>query len=327
MAEGLELYVLVRPADSDGIVTVTTALRNIRPGAGVGGRDALSWFQPEIVADVQAPAFVDRGAMRHVQGDTDLETAALLYRNNRAFAAGHGCAANWSHLSADGRRAGQVRSSFVPRVELQRAKPNRLPGLNFGMEFLSEASDAEVVGSLDGLVEAYRGWIEERRYEVVASENLPDELASVAERHLQQAKLAADRIAAGITVLRKDPDAMTAFCLMNEAMVAQRRRQVWVRSGAHGAMAEDEHHWRPFQLAFILLNLAGLSDPNHPDREVADLLWFPTGGGKTEAYLGLIAYTVLFRRLQSRRTHEAFPRSCGTPSGYSLSSSSSVRRR
>ncbi len=166
------------------------------------------------------------------------------------------------------------------------------------MEFLSEASDAEVVGSLDGLVEAYRGWIEERRYEVVASENLPDELASVAERHLQQAKLAADRIAAGITVLRKDPDAMTAFCLMNEAMVAQRRRQVWVRSGAHGAMAEDEHHWRPFQLAFILLNLAGLSDPNHPtarwpifcgSRQVAE----------PEAYLGLIAYTVLFRRLKS----------------------------
>ncbi len=61
--------------------------------------------------------------------------------------------------------------------------------------------------------------------------------------------------------------------------------------------------WRPFQLAFILLNLPSLTDLHHPDRSqspnaTVDLLWFPTGGGKTEAYLGLSTYTFGIRRLQ-----------------------------
>src|SRR5438445_205039 len=61
--------------------------------------------------------------------------------------------------------------------------------------------------------------------------------------------------------------------------------------------------WRPFQLAFVLLNLPALTDPGHPERRAdhtatVDLLFFPTGGGKTEAYLGLTAFTFAIRRLQ-----------------------------
>ena len=66
------------------------------------------------------------------------------------------------------------------------------------------------------------------------------------------------------------------------------------------------HSWRPFQLAFVLLNLPSLADPTHPERAdgstaLADLLFFPTGGGKTEAYLGLTAFTLAIRRLQGDR--------------------------
>jgi hypothetical protein len=61
--------------------------------------------------------------------------------------------------------------------------------------------------------------------------------------------------------------------------------------------------WRPFQLAFLLLSIPSLADPTHPDRvqpieAYADLLWFPTGGGKTEAYLGVAAFTMAIRRMQ-----------------------------
>ena len=82
---------------------------------------------------------------------------------------------------------------------------------------------------------------------------------------------------------------------MNEA-VARANRQ---RSAGYGRDPTNQKapKWRPFQLAFILLNLSGLHDPLHADRETVDLLFFPTGGGKTEAYLGLAAWTIAHRRL------------------------------
>ena len=57
--------------------------------------------------------------------------------------------------------------------------------------------------------------------------------------------------------------------------------------------------WRAFQLAFLLLNLPGIANPADPEREIVDLLFFPTGGGKTEAYLGLAAFTMVLRRLRN----------------------------
>ena len=93
-----------------------------------------------------------------------------------------------------------------------------------------------------------------------------------------------------------------AFKLANSAMLQQRSRTVWLKAGkpGDGPSESDEHEWRPFQLAFILICLPGIAGDRTPERELADLLWFPTGGGKTEAYLGLIAFTIFLRRLRPR---------------------------
>ena len=98
---------------------------------------------------------------------------------------------------------------------------------------------------------------------------------------------------------------------MNRAMWLQRTHSLYseqVRRGGQPDFDKDidvpaNRTWYPFQLAFILLNLPGISKFDHPDRSdeqtaLADLLFFPTGGGKTEAYLGLTAYTMGLRRLQ-----------------------------
>jgi hypothetical protein len=85
---------------------------------------------------------------------------------------------------------------------------------------------------------------------------------------------------------------------MNAAMeTANRRREAINQKISPDAVKEPK--WRPFQLAFVLLNLVGMTEKENPEREIVDLLFFPTGGGKTEAYLGLAAYAIALRRMRS----------------------------
>src|SRR5206468_10994393 len=100
--------------------------------------------------------------------------------------------------------------------------------------------------------------------------------------------IAAQRIERGIAVLAHDADALDAFRMANRAVAHALRKRLKV----------EMPRWRTFQLAFLLLNLPGLADHRDPNRETVDLLFFPTGGGKTEAYLGLAAFAMVLRRLR-----------------------------
>ena len=92
---------------------------------------------------------------------------------------------------------------------------------------------------------------------------------------------------------------MIAFRVANHAMAKAARRRQGVMNGiAESALKLAE--WRPFQLAFLLMNLPGIAQPQSDDRQTVDLLFFPTGGGKTEAYLGLAAFTLVLRRLRNK---------------------------
>lgn len=169
---------------------------------------------------------------------------------------------------------------------------------------LSNASDEELAHNLGQLVTEYREWIDRLSESVQHDEaDVDDGLKVVAGEHVERARTAAARMQNGIDLIVTDSDAGRAFRLANAAMQMQRARQDWVRGGAVGAVGDGaEQSWRPFQIAYVLLNLPGLADADHEDRDIADLLWFPTGGGKTEAYLGLVAFTIFHRRLKDPGT-------------------------
>ncbi len=124
----------------------------------------------------------------------------------------------------------------------------------------------------------------------------PPRRKETGEELLRLAGIAADRIERGIALLA-DPQCLDAFKTANRTMAKAAKQRVGVMQQADPATIRPE--WRPFQLAFILMNLPGIADPTDADREVVDLLFFPTGGGKTEAYLGLAAFTLVLRRLKN----------------------------
>lgn len=284
---GLELHVFVR-REHAGTVPVTVALVNAFDAPVKGRRDHLCWFQPSIRLEVRSGAFLDRNLARGHGTDAEAGSYALLYRHVKDLAVGHGCSVEWD---PGAETVDTVTTTFVPQHAVALAQPGGSAGRPIRM---TELAAKEGVESLEAMIAGYREWIADRRRE---ADTLDGELAEAAARHLREAEEAADRMTAGVSLLLEDPEAAEAFALMNEAMRLQRHRQDVVRKGAEAAAATDQR-WRPFQMAFILMNLPDLTDPGSDGRDVVDLLWFPTGGGKTEAYLGLIAYAIFLRRLR-----------------------------
>ncbi|MFD4252518.1 helicase-related protein [Amycolatopsis thermoflava] len=305
--DGLQLFVRVRPADEQGRVAVTAALLNVKKAGRGADRDSLAFYQPRLIATgpSRTTPFVERPVAGSPDGDEELESYRLLYRHSPTYAVGHGCAVQWdaatsSINSVEGPAgAAAVRTTFVPRYDLRLADSNpAIDSTRLGMSYLASASAADVIDALRGLTGGYREWIEARRAE---TELLSDPgLRRVANDHLALCDEACDRMLAGIAALA-DQDVMEAFRLANRAMAMQRARTEWLKSAERATSEPDESVgvWRPFQIAFLLLSLSGVVDHTSPDRGVADVLWFPTGGGKTEAYLGLIAFTVFLRRIRN----------------------------
>ena len=283
VAQGLRVRMIHRKA-ARGARPITVALINDVEAPARGKRDGHAWYQVEMAIRC-AEGFHDRpGQASSGLDDEDVRSNELLFRNVRNLATGHGCAAAW----VDSDVVTEVRTTFLPTHEVHRAD-TAVAGVSLPMTAFTEDLETD---RLHGLVAAYRTWIDQRQGEAAG---LKGSLRAQADEHLRLAREASDRMDAGIQLLDSNPDARRAFTLMNRAMKQQRDKQEFIRTGKVPA----QQSWRPFQMAFILMNLPGLTDPASEDRGLADLLWFPTGGGKTEAYLGLIGYAILHRRIKN----------------------------
>jgi hypothetical protein len=257
--------------------------------------DEVAAFQVELEVR-SSVALLPRPDLKGARaGKWDDRVNALHYADTCEYATGHGVSADWDAVAdGDAATCRDVRTTWLPGASVPRVEPARIDGVTVDMRALAAVADGnavrEALGALPG---AYRAWIGAERARVGSDASLTDAHAGTAAMLLDQAGVSADRIAGGIEALADDPMALEAFRVANEAVAA-----------ALGQVGVKEPAWYPFQLAFILLNLVGMTDRTHPSRKVVDLLFFPTGGGKTEAYLGLAAYAMVLRRLRNPG-HEA----------------------
>lgn len=291
---GLELVVSCRSVDSgavglpQGTRSLSVFLVNRRNANGKGYQVAV--FQATLILEC-AVGFAGRPDLRRggdgSASDADEDIADIHYRDDLEYAVGHGVSAMPDAPEAGGKVV-RVRSTWIPSAEVERVEPASLPGVELGMENLGGLADGHAAkAALGPMVTAYRDWLDDQQA-MMAGLGLSSTRSATANRMLADAKVAANRMEAGIACLA-DPDVLDAFRIANRAVAAAARQRLGIVAPA----------WRPFQIAFILLNLPGVVNPAHDDRLKVDLLFFPTGGGKTEAYLGLAAFTMVLRRLKN----------------------------
>ena len=253
-------------------------------------RDEGFIFQVEL--EVQSDtSFIARPNLRSLESDDwDERVADLQYRHCFEFSVGHSVATE--SVIEDG-QCRTVRTCWLPTAEVEKVAPSKIPGVTLVMEELASLKDgADAQQFLGGMVVSYKEWIKKQSGSLGG---LSQHRQETAAELLHRANLAADRIQSGIDLLA-DPHCLEAFRLANKAMAMQGRRRLALQ--LKKPPEEIVPAWRPFQLAFILMNLKGIAVADSDDRETVDLLFFPTGGGKTEAYLGLAAFTLVLRRLR-----------------------------
>jgi hypothetical protein len=265
-------------------------------------RDELCLFQTELIVTSVgregAGGIRPRPVLPPMAGDEDAETAALLYRTAVEFAVGHGTSVSWE--AGTQTAVPEVRTTWLPIASVSGVSRRGHPDLrNFNASYpqaldaawlAREGSRDEIVEALQSFAKSYWDWIETALMPHIS--DFQGLLRGAADRNYRRCRLAADRIDRGIRTLAENTDAWTAFSLANAAMDRQAQ---FDSKGSRKAPLR----WYPFQLAYILLVLPGLVDPEPEEnaRDVVDLLWFPTGGGKTEAYLCLTAFQIFLRRL------------------------------
>lgn len=284
---------------------VTVALSNEAEVADRGDRpasEAAILFQVELsVACETGARFVAKPDTSHHGNDEDAKSSALLFRDIRQYAVGHTCSAVWE-TDTEGQVI-RLRTDWFPQStvagvsaagdrafhELSRQEADGV----FGALWLSRQQPTELVVGLEQFVAAYERWILQTEQGIAA---LPPSLTGQARVHMDRCHDAASRMRRGIALLATSPAAGDSFRLANAAIALQ---YGWRQDARQQGLV-----WRPFQLGFALLCLESVANPASTDREVMDLLWFPTGGGKTEAYLLLTAFVLFLRRHRARGAAE-----------------------
>ncbi|MGL5724803.1 helicase-related protein [Cetobacterium sp.] len=287
---GIVISYLKREIKGTDLCTVSLFLTNDK----VGDISEASLFQAEIkiIGDLKNEYLTK----------SKITEKDFLFREKEVYGRGHSCAVEWKKLSEN---KVELKTNFMPQFELPSITPE-IDSISLSMKLLGDKEEY-IYCQIEKLINEYEKWID--RLEIKNLENKENEFIKPLK---QKCLTVLNRMKGGVHLLKTNPKAMYAFKFMNVVMFTQYCLKKYSKERIKTPEIEFENlcdnedglNWRPFQLGFILINLKGIVEPEDEERKIIDLLWFPTGGGKTEAYLGLMMFSIAYRRLNSHINDE-----------------------
>jgi len=294
---------LWRPYRNGYIVTITMS-NNQKINNTESGKKYIREQNIKTLFEIEFKCIVELGNIdvypskdKSLLNDEEKEIE-LRYKDLHIYAVGHGTAVDWNKNKQDKM---EIWTDFLPTVEVPQVTADTGGTSNKVLEFdflRNFGRNDSVILKLDNFVNNYETWISSQDVMASKEEEEDKKTAKIIIKNLTVAK---QRMQEGIDLLKHDEYARIAFSTANEAMLKQ-----WISGDENKGILKDKsaYKWRPFQLAFILMTLESATNEDSDFRDTLDLIWFPTGGGKTEAYLGLMAFLFIYRRLK-------YPASCG----------------
>lgn len=266
-------------------------------------------FQPKIILESMDNTYifiedVFNASNKWDEEDLDMD---LLFHDKISFGKGHLCAVTWNEEDVIERKSCRIQTTFIPKQTVERIAPVSPKIDCIDMSKIANCTDKSTLKNiLQEIITLYSDWISHTEREIL-DKIVEEKYIGRAEGSIQKCKKAVDRMQKGIEVITQNDNAFEAFKFANLSIAWQQTMSKWAKKNA--AIGEvkgqepsepNKAKWRLFQIAFILLNVESLINPRSKDRDTVDLLWFPTGGGKTEAYLGLATFLIAYRRLNGK---------------------------
>lgn len=276
------VYLHVRKinADNSGLITVSV-LNKHKAGNEFLESNTNALFQCKLTIKSKSgfvPVY-----KRSSHKSFEEEKNDMLYDMVNNYSYGHGCS---SVFAENNGVVDEIQSEFVPQYRMLQMMPRLLNNSEYlFMSYWAEADRDDACKKLDDFINQYEEWYLKLKRNIDFISKYPD----TANNSFENIERCIARLHNGVDVLRRNDIAWSSFQYMNEAMLLQRIKTKHC--------TPDKVSWYPFQMAYILQIIPDIVDNNSPYHKNVDLLWFPTGGGKTEAYLGLSAFSIFFRRL------------------------------
>lgn len=237
-----------------------------------------------------------------------IDSLALLYSEKVRRSVGHGCDSKEQFLESES--TWLIESESLPVFESKSSSPDISDdGRKYSISMYGLGTwNPDTISEIDRVIGNYSKWIKTLS---ISKEGLQEKFTEIADEHIAQCMQFHKRMLSGWEKVKNSSEIKRTFMDASLAM-AQQRASVSIPTRNFVSTSSSEFHlegfelernaesltgtWRPFQIAFILANIENVTSQSLNEKQKVDVIWMPTGGGKTEAYLGLAAFTILWER-------------------------------